>query len=160
MKVEQRELKDQLTRMFRDDIPFEQIRAQDERAGKGRWVLIDFWATWCVPCVNEILHLQQVYREFHDKGLEIYAISPDNDTTRWLEYVARHDMPWINVTGIDADRKIPAAETYAISSIPSNLLISPEGVIVARNLRTEGVPEGITLHDELTKRLSTAKQHK
>ena len=105
-------------------------------AGPGRWVLLDFWATWCTPCMNEVPHLKKAYETFHAKGFEIYGVSLDTDLTRWENTIGEQDMNWINVAQKKGGGFDPTA-LYAVSSIPANFLISPEGKIVAKNLRGE-----------------------
>ena len=101
--------------------------------------MLDFWATWCGPCCREIPHLREAYAACKSKGLEIYGVSLDNDAAKWKTFVADNDMPWINVLGVSADKRSDAAAMYGISSIPANFLISPEGIIVARDLRGENI---------------------
>lgn len=105
--------------------------------GEGKWVLIDFWATWCGPCKKEIPHLVEAYKALHDKGFEIYGVSLDHDAEAWKAFLPAHEMNWVNVIGTGSEQ----IEKYAVQSIPSNFLISPEGKIVATQLRGEGVME-------------------
>ncbi len=107
--------------------------------GPGKWVLVDFWATWCPPCRAEIPHLKAAYDKYAQKGFVIYGVSLDNDKQAWIDFVQQQGMNWPNVLAVGEDKSSPAADAYGIQSIPSNFLISPEGVIVARNLRGEGI---------------------
>ena len=102
--------------------------------GPGRWVLLDFWATWCGPCCREIPHLKEVYEAFSKRGFTIYGVSVDQDAARWQQFVAENKLPWTNVLAPGEGKQSAAAEMYGIRFIPSNFLISPEGVIVAKNL--------------------------
>ena len=87
------------------------------------------------PCCREIPHLREAYAAYKAKGFEIYCVSLDNDEAKWRSFTSDNDMPWINVLGIDADKQSTAAAAYGITSIPANFLISPDGIIVAKNLR-------------------------
>ena len=103
--------------------------------GPGRWVLLDFWATWCKPCMLEVPYLKRAYAAYHDKGFEIYGISLDSDPAKWKQVIGDEGMNWVNT--IRKDAGLDPTAIYNISSIPSNFLISPEGKIVAKNLRHE-----------------------
>ncbi len=117
--------------------PEGQMVALSSLIGEGKWVLIDFWATWCGPCKQEIPHLVEAYKELHDKGFEIYGVSLDHDPAAWKAFLPAHEMTWVNVIGTRSEQ----IKAYAVQSIPSNFLISPEGKIVATQLRGEGVME-------------------
>lgn len=112
--------------------------------GPGRWVLLDFWATWSSPCMADVGVLQKVYGQYKDKGFEIYSVSLDNDTDRWREIVCENGMNWLNVQGTDSHKESDAATRYCIVGIPANFLISPEGIIAARNLRGEALEKKLS----------------
>ena len=96
-------------------------------------VLVDFWASWCPPCRAEIPNLVTAYKEFHSKGFEIYAVSLDKNRKAWLDGIKMFKMDWPQV-GTLKFWESAAAETYGVRSIPSNVLIGPDGTILARNL--------------------------
>lgn len=108
-----------------------------EICSKGDWVLLDFWATWCEPCRREIPTLREAYAKYAVQGLEICSISLDSDPHRWREFIRQNDMLWTNAIDLPSDKRTSAAETYGLQAIPTNFLISPEGVIAARNLHGE-----------------------
>lgn len=98
-------------------------------------MLLDFRAAWCSPCCREIPYLRRTYAVYKESGFEIYAVSPENDIAGWQAFTADNDTPRINVPGVDTDKTSPAAALYDTASIPANFLISPAGIIVAKNLR-------------------------
>ncbi|WP_165042491.1 TlpA disulfide reductase family protein [Dysgonomonas sp. ZJ709] len=99
--------------------------------GKGKVVFLDFWASWCGPCMQEVPHLVQAYAKYKSKGFEIVGISLDEDKAAWTNAVKTNNMSWTQL--IDADKS--AAETYGISAIPYTLLVDGNGTIIAMNLR-------------------------
>ena len=101
-----------------------------------KYTLVDFWASWCGPCMGEVPHLKETYDKFHKKGFEIYGVSFDNNRDKWLAAVKDNGMEWIHVSELQRfDNQ--AAKDYAVQGIPSNFLIDAQGKIVARNLRGE-----------------------
>lgn len=102
--------------------------------GPGRWVLLDFWATWCGPCCREIPHLKEAYEALKERGFAIYSVSIDHDEARWRQFVAENNLPWTNVIAPGGGKQSPAAELYGIRYIPSNFLIAPDGTIAAKNI--------------------------
>lgn len=112
------------------------MHSLSEYVGQGRWVLIDFWASWCGPCRAEMPNVVENYKKYHDRGFDIVGLSFDNEKEPWLKAIEELDMPWIHLSDLKGWKSL-AADTYGIRSIPSSLLVNPEGVIVARNLRGE-----------------------
>lgn len=110
---------------------------------RNKYVLLDFWASWCGPCMGEVPHLKKTYDEFRKKGFEIYGVSFDEDRGDWLGAVEQNDMNWLHVSEVKGfDNQ--AAKDYAIQGIPSNFLIDGQGTIVAKNLRGEALYEKIS----------------
>lgn len=104
--------------------------------GEGKWVLIDFWATWCTPCMREMPFLKEAYEEYHKYGFEICGLSTDSSLEKWREYCDAN-LPWVNLT-VAGD---VVQSHYKIQGLPTNFLISPEGKIVAKNLRGSDISE-------------------
>lgn len=106
---------------------------------KGRWVLLDFWATWCEPCLAEMPVLQQAYEKYAIQGFEICAVSLDKDQARWRAFVEQNNLLWTSAIDTPAQGEESVVDIYGLNTIPANFLISPDGVIVARNLFGEAL---------------------
>lgn len=103
---------------------------------RGKYVLLDFWASWCAPCRKEHPHLIEAYHKFSERGFTILSVSLDNQHSKkaWLEAIKKDGLLWPQVSELNGF-KSKAAQDYGIAYIPSNFLIDPDGRIVARNLR-------------------------
>lgn len=97
---------------------------------KGRYILVDFWASWCSPCRASFPRLKQIYEKLHKKGLEILSISIDADKQNWLKALAEENMSWAQVL----DTKQVAKSGFAVSAIPNIFLVSPEGKLLFKEL--------------------------
>ncbi len=100
---------------------------------KGKYVMIDFWASWCQPCRQENPNVVKQYARFKDKGLNILGISLDDDKKAWQSAIAKDNLAWRHASQpkrFDG----PVVKQYVVEAIPSNFIVDPQGVIVAKNI--------------------------
>ena len=119
-------------------------RSLSEWCGKGNYVLVDFWASWCGPCRQEMPNVVDNYNKYHAKGFEVIGVSFDSNAAAWKSAVKRLGMAWPQLSDLKA-WKSAAASLYGIMGIPANVLIDPAGKIVAIDLRGAGL--GIKLKE-------------
>ncbi len=134
-----------------NDVDGNPVRVSD-LLSPGRYVLLDFWASWCAPCRAEHPNLLKAYTKYHDKGFDVLAISLDMERDSWLEAIEKDGTPWIHVSDLKGwDNK--ASKLYGVQAkgIPLNFLIDATGTIVASGLKDRD------LHDKLEELLGQSE---
>ena len=104
-----------------------------EIVAKSKVTLLDFWASWCGPCRQFNPILVEIYKQFHDKGFNIYGVSLDQDKEQWTKAIKEQNLTWNHVSNLKA-WDCPARLDYMVQGIPSSVLIGQDGKIIAHNL--------------------------
>jgi peroxiredoxin/predicted negative regulator of RcsB-dependent stress response len=110
-------------------------------AYRGKYVLIDFWATWCAPCISELPRLQAAYRTYHDAGFAIIGVSLDESKTAVVDFARARNLPWPQLH--NASGSADLVEGFGVSSIPATYLIDPEGTVIRLDVRGKALDEAL-----------------
>jgi peroxiredoxin len=103
---------------------------------RGKYVLIDFWASWCGPCRAENPNVVKAFNAYKSKGFTILGVSLDQDKAKWLEAIKKDGLTWTHVSDLKYWNNA-VAQQFGIQSIPANFLIDPNGVVIGKDLRGE-----------------------
>ena len=107
---------------------------------RGKFVLIDFWASWCGPCRAENPNVVRMYNKFKDKGFEIYSVSLDQAKANWTKAIRNDNLTWTHVSDLKFWQSA-AAQQYGVQAIPATFLLDKDGKIIAKNLRGDALEQ-------------------
>lgn len=109
---------------------------------KGKYVLLDFWASWCGPCLREVPNVKKMYDKYHPMGFEILSVSLDDKKDNWTNAIEKYDLNWEHVSSLQG-WKCPIVKLYSVSGVPAMFLLDKEGKIISSELRGEELAEKV-----------------
>ncbi|RZK64369.1 MAG: TlpA family protein disulfide reductase, partial [Pedobacter sp.] len=105
---------------------------------KGKYVLIDFWASWCIPCRKENPNVVSAYAKYHSKGFQILAVSLDTSKSSWLKAIKNDNLSWTHVSDLGGWEN-EVSRMLKVSEVPSNILVDQNGIVIAKNLKGDNL---------------------
>ena len=127
--------------------------AFDLKTLQGNYVLIDFWGSWCAPCVEEMPQLHTLYDTYHAKkfvdanGFDMVSFGVEDDNTRWTSAMDRLKMNWQYQLTDFKNMKSPTVKNFGVTKVPTKFLINPKGIIVGVNMSPEDIEKYLSQHE-------------
>jgi peroxiredoxin len=135
-------------------LPTDQNRSLQLADYKGKYVLLDFWASWCGPCIQNLPAVKELYTSYGTRQFDIVGISLDDDKTRWTDAIKKHNLPWAQVSDLKGWNNAVAA-LYDIHAIPQYILVGPDGKILANSNEIAPIKQQL---EKAMKQTATLKQ--
>lgn len=141
VKAEEQKAADVIADFTQPDVDGKEVSAYSViKANK--LTIVDFWASWCPPCVAEIPNIKKIYDEYNGKGLGILGVSLDKEADAWKGAIKKYEMTWNHVSDLKGWENA-AAQQFGVQSIPFMMVVDSEGKVVAKDVRGEALKEVI-----------------